>query len=688
MTLTGQDLNLLNTEMQGCIVGGCVAMGGDTHCAGGTQNWPDFMNPNVNPRFCQIGMANGLEDPTQYGCTSWGPESCKWTQRNVSWPDTAVCCSLGELGGAPCDNTQYPVAANPSFAVCVKTGYDPAFRKACCFGDATDVALQCDPAWCPYYPQGACTDLFMAECGGASACGRHKFLTPSVTADQGGAPCNAWYLGVKDNAVDGAYWTRSFTDAVTGSVTVVPSSLSLDPLLSVTAEIARYCAAEGATNGECSCYNAVTACTAGQGGTPGCLIAADTGDADGALRRVDVYCNSGFSTTTDAGKWVTLSNTCGIGVGYGAPTLNPGSANPYAPPGGVSPFPAHCTVPACQMQDDDCIFKNLVDLRRRCPPVCLQWASGSNVLIDNSSFATVHVNDSAITCGSWGNGSVSTSPYTWPASQMLVQVPEGYATSFTVNLDNTDADAAASFSTMPTDLFSTLAPLVTLPQSAQQPLALANPSTTPVWVLADAGSLFAGQAFAGFVAAVDANKVNLPGSIMFSLEVLDSDSPANVQIGSEPAFTPLSVPSTRPPNSSADAGARANAGTSARANAGAWDAPRGARGQLRIPSQAIKRAHAQSEANRLKKTQTPTHVQAPGGLELGLEPESGSESENKGAVSWILVLLASLGLVLFILGLCILARTRIASIASKAATASGPFYQSTPAPPLSSPTFF
>ena len=312
VTLTGQDLNLLNTEMQGCIVGGCVAMGGDTHCAGGTQNWPDFMNPNVNPRFCQIGMANGLEDPTQYGCTSWGPESCKWTQRNVSWPDTAVCCSLGELGGAPCDNTQYPVAANPSFAVCVKTGYDPAFRKACCFGDATDVALQCDPAWCPYDPQGACTDLFMAECGGASACGRHKFLTPSVTADQGGAPCNAWYLGVKDNAVDGAYWTRSFTDAVTGSVTVVPSSLSLDPLLSVTAEIARYCAAEGATNGECSCYNAVTACTAGQGGTPGCLIAADTGDADGALRRVDVYCNSGFSTTTDAGKWVTLSNTCGI----------------------------------------------------------------------------------------------------------------------------------------------------------------------------------------------------------------------------------------------------------------------------------------------------------------------------------------------------------------------------------------
>lgn len=508
-------------------------------------------------------------DPTAYGCTSW--DSCTIMQ-SVSGTFTGVTISSG-------DNDEGNCASTCQMSLeCYKTKWDATYLEPCCFGAIAASDPRCAPGWCPADPQSECTALFTANCVGASSCGRHKFLTPSQTADMGGAPCNMWYLNVKDNAILGQYWVTSVT---VGSVTSVTyPSISLDPLLSVTAEISRYCAAEGASSGECSCYNAYEACTDAASGGPGCLIAADTGGPRSVVRRVDVYCNGGFSTTTEAGAWVTLSSTCDAAAAYGSPTINPASSNPYAPPGGVNPFPAHCWLPACQMQSDDCIFKNLPDLRRACPPICMQFASGNSVVINGTTTPAVHINVDDVSCGGWnGVSSVSATPYAWPTSEFAVVVPVGHVASFSIPLTNTSQDTAAGFNTMSTDLFSTLEPVVTLPQAAGNPLPLPNGSVTAVWVSVDAGALFPAQYYEGMLAAVDHTKANAPGVLAFTLDIGGPDDTATLQLGSGAPVTLPTTPSTRPPTAAPSV---ANYG-SVQMQGGGIAPPHGARGQARVP---------------------------------------------------------------------------------------------------------
>lgn len=500
------------------------------------------MNPTKNPQYCQAFITQTVPTatPEQFGCTSW--DACQFLLQGSSWPGSGEdCCGNAPVFGTGCcGGVDYAIVASVDDGACVKVGYDEAYRQACCFGTAENPALQCDPSWCPSDPQGECTALFLANCTGSSTCGRHKFLTPSITGDMNGAPCNLWYLAAKDNAVNGYYWTSATDD----------STLSLDPLLSVTFEIDRFCRNEGATSGECSCYNAYLACTVENETDGGCLIAADTGSGRDVVRRVDIYCNGGFSTTTDAGAWVTLSNTCDPNATYGSPTINPGSSNPYAPPDGVSPFPAHCWLPACQYQTDDCIFKNLPDLRRTCPPICMQFASGNNVVINGTTTPAVHVNIDTIDCSSWqGVTSVSTSPFVWPSSEIFIEMPVGAVASFTIPLTNTSLDSATNFNTFPTDLFSTLEPIVVLPQAAANPLALPNNTVTSVWVTVDTGALFADQFYEGALAAVDHTKANAPAFLYFALDVAGSDAACTVTIDDKTTLTPATTPSTRPTDS-------------------------------------------------------------------------------------------------------------------------------------------
>lgn len=450
----------------------------------------------------------------QVGCSDWS--SCSF-----AWADGSPNTFTGQVGaylGDACYGCNFQ-------GVISRTVADPTYREACCFGAIAD--QRCAPQWCPSDPAGECAALFAAQCVGASDCGRHKFLTPSYTSNQGGAPCNAWYLGVKANAEQG-YYTASLPPPAWAS------------FYSVTAEVARYCAAEGAAAGECSCYNAYVACTAAEGG---CLIAADTGDGRDVARRVDVYCTSAFSTTSADGSWVTLSDVCSNSPSYGAPTLNPRGANPYTPPSGVDPFPLHCWLPACQAQADDCIFKNLADVARACPPVCMQFASSANVIITNTTTPAVHVNVDAVTCGAWdGVGTASVPPLAWPSSFMAVSVPAGYATSFTVPLVNSSRDTAPGFSSVTAHLWSTVEPLLT--PASTDAVGVPNGSTTAMWVHVDAGGLQPLQFYRGLLAAVDASGANPPAILPFDLDVLGASARASVDITGT-AFSPPVTPSTR-----------------------------------------------------------------------------------------------------------------------------------------------
>lgn len=525
--------------------GGGQTNGGCSFLSGG--------NPEISADVA-VQVAFSLDN---VGCSSWDACTFAWasgpTFTGVMGP------SIGnDDSGEPCEGCYYAGAIT-------RTQADESYRVPCCFGSISDV--RCDPTWCPSDPAGSCTDLFAAACLGSSSCGRHKYLTPSYTSDQDGAPCNTWYLNVKDNAVTGAYADGAL-------------SLSLDPMVAVDAEIARFCGAEGATSGECSCYNAYVACTPANAGEGGCLIAGVAGgEGRGVARRVDVYCNAAFSTSSADGSWFTFSDeTCGPNVGYGSPTLNSSSSNPYVPPGGVDPFPLHCWLPQCQQQTDDCIFKSIVDLQRACPPICLQFASAANVIIDGTTTPAVTINVNQISCGTWdGISSVSQAPFLWPASEMALEVPAGYATSFTIPLTNTSIDSATSYDSMSVNLFSTIEPIVVLPAAAGNPLGLPNNSATDMWVVVDAGGLLEGQSYGGLIAATDATNANAPGILAFFLDIVPSDRPAAVTLSADDSFNPPVVPSSR--------GIGVGVGLEGGRVQGYVPPPPGAWGQVRVPTQ-------------------------------------------------------------------------------------------------------
>lgn len=515
--------------------------------AGGSSegNYNVLCAPDIKRASCET-VLNHVANVSRGAPVRWAHEvttleaaGCSdWSSCTFEWEDPAALYYTGRSG----DEFHTAIAVcHPCFwsGTLVKTGWDATFKSDCCKGVIAGNDPRCAPSWCPSDPQGECAAVLTAACSGTSSCGRHKFLTPlEGGADMDGAHCNTWYLATKLAAESGAYATAS--GGGTGG--------GLNALLSVTTEIGRYCGAEGAPSGECSCYNAVAACAATAGG---CLIAADTaggneplGGTRNVYRRVDAYCASAFSVSDGQGGWTHYDDVCSNNPTYGAPTLNgSGSANPYAPPGGVDPFPMHCWMPACQLQADDCIFKNLVDAHRACPPICLQYAAANSVVIDGGSVPTVHINVDALDCGTWsGVTSVSQCPYAWPTAQLAITMPVGGVTSFSLPLANTSQDTAAAYASLSTDWFSSLEPLVSLPRGPQ---LLANNAVHDVWITVDAGGLYAPQFYEGIIVAVDESGANPPATVPFDLDIVGATAPAIVDSGAGAPLHPPVVPSTR-----------------------------------------------------------------------------------------------------------------------------------------------
>jgi hypothetical protein len=620
------DTNYRHTNNQGgngsnvnkCVEAGC-------NFPGAYKDDMTHLLESLATEACVEAFIAAGQKPADVGCSSW--DACQWTMDQIVLESGIdEWCDQDDIGS--CGPGLYRVYPHIKSAICNRVGADPAYRAPCCFDQIADPTTFCDPTWCPSDPFGACTDVFIANCTGASECGRHKFLTGSITASMGGAPCNAWF---NDMAVYAESGYAKYGLAI---------SQTFDGINAANAEIARYCAAEGATAGECSCYNATQACKQGDPMTPGCLIAGTGGGGSGApatsVRRMDLYCNGSHSEVvvdwkTGSLTSVSYDGVCSPDVTYGSPTLNGGSnpydpaTNPSQPPGGLGPFPAHCWIPACQGNGVACMFKDLVDLRRPCPPICMQFASGGNVHIDGTTTPFVKTDVNEITCGGWGPSAASVSPFAWPASLMAVDVPVGTVGSFSVPLVNLSQDKAAGFDTVPTQLYASFAPIVTpsaaLPPAAAYPgaVALPNGTTSDVWFSVDTGGLFEGQFYNGVLAALDASQANAPGLLFFDLAVGGTADAATFDWGNGPQSF-ATTPSTRtgPPRSAAPAPAPAppqgelgaQGGTQGGAQGGAQDgvsgvaAPRGAYGQTRVPSSAaIRQGVAAANAARVQQQQ-------------------------------------------------------------------------------------
>lgn len=599
--------NIPNTALTQCLTGGCVHAGLDTKAWVASQ--PDA--------FCNESLAAQGHAPSEFGCADW--ESCHWTISGdiaMGSGQHGIGCDNGDIKTCASGQVGYDVYPIVTSATCVRVGHNPAFRQACCFGTQENPDTFCDATWCPSDPAGACTDLFLEHCSGASECGRHKFLTGSITESMEGAPCNLWYNNITNYAENGyATYGQSITQ-------------TLNSILSATAEIDRYCRNEGATAGECSCYLATQQCKQGDPLSPGCLIAGTGGGGSAtpgtAVRRTDLYCNGShsevlFDWKTGAVTSISYDGLCSPNVDYSSPTLNGGSnpwdpsKNPDQPPGGLGPFPAHCWIPACQGNGVACMFKDLVDLARPCPPICMQFASGGNVYIDGTTTPYIKVDVNQINCGGWGPSAAALSPFAWPASLMSVDVPVGAVGSFSVPLTNLSIDRAASFSSVPTQLYASFAPITNVtfvsgsdgvPPDASIPgaFALPNSATSDVWFTVDTGGLFEGQFYNGMLAATDASQANAPGLLFFDLAIGGPSDSASFDWGGGTQRFPT-TPSARKPQSQ-------QSKQSEQSEKSQHHAPRGAYGQTRIPSSIhIRQGVAAANAARIARMQSAQHTQ-------------------------------------------------------------------------------
>jgi hypothetical protein len=397
----------------------------------------------------------------------------------------------------------------PQFT-CKKVGWDTTFKQSCCVGSLSD-PLYCDPSWCPSDPQGECADVLIDLCKGPSTCGRHKMLTTDASLT-GNVECYLWRHSIEDT-VQLAGWS--------GGIQSVSEGVANAYLL-IEQEIQRYCAEEGATTGECSCYNGYQdlQILSASGITP---VFGELQDAEGNFLRHDAVCNAGDEGnapfTSAGGKGFTLCNQ-GLSP-YAMPTLNPASG--HALPDTDPLFdllPLHCWLPACQYSED-LVFRPVFDSQVPCPSVCYMSSGGATVNVNTVSNATfINIASSYLRCDFGGAQYAPLStPFAVPdgCSSLQLRMPPNARATFGIPFTNLSQDTSPLFQSVSYVVDSSLSPMVSITGGGTG--WVANGQTASFDVTVDTALGVPDQVFMGNLTIMDATGMNGMQTVPYALTI-------------------------------------------------------------------------------------------------------------------------------------------------------------------------
>jgi hypothetical protein len=444
----------------------------------------DCCSPSINKAtpYCAPNVCPGSSV-----CMSRKSTCLKASQEDVVSVYSSDCNAMARAANPPpssCPQVQNCTFKGDGYKCMVDT-YDPQYRKECCLlsGEGKPIPSYCDPAWCVLDPQGKCGDLFVPLCSSVSDCGKHALLETDISKTNG-VPCNKWFTSLQNQAQILGQNTR-YNPSI-GKVAAIIDSYCTDPVNG------------NPESGECACYNGLSNCkdTINKGGQ--CMIAVpvDPKNPSRSVYRADAYCKP------NPDNQASDPDLCPSG-GKG-PALN-------GPAGGG--LPLHCWLPECQADSNTQIFRNLVDLSRPCPSMCVQYSGGGQIDINSINAGK----NSAVVIG---NNNLSCSfpdtpnpvNFAFNAPTTAVNLTSPLNSSFTQTLRMTNPSADFTLGSMQYSVSTNLASeLLTIVPSEGSVL----PSESVDFQLTLNGNpSYAGSTYEGYVAFHDVSGTTPPAVVM------------------------------------------------------------------------------------------------------------------------------------------------------------------------------